>query len=617
MLAHLAVPVREQLERALALAFGRAVGRGLACEPQVAPHERQKPARRRADGIELRRDEALARMHLALAHQARQTLHALAVTPVVADVIGEGALDQLVVGVDDDPAGRVDEARVLVVGQAALPAVHRVPAGTRHPALGLMAGVAQRDRADRHQRHAILIGKRQVLRGRHEPLARRHRRRDRACAHQRHARAHRRVLSVERGPGQRHDMAGRRHGRQVEMPAGQHRAVLGPAQGDRHGLGVLHVDDRAARREIRPAVGGAIAFRIGGVQLFDVKVEIVDIGRGDAPAQTRIAPGEDQRDPGHGAADHATRLQFEPREIPEARRGEIEMRVVGQQRATRGRATGRRGEGVRGAGHPARREGHHRGRLGLGSLDQARHTREEARVIGQGGDAGARHVGHEVTHPVLTQKRDARAQHFLGDLGFQLHCQELQDRERIRRRPEGDRRIEEEELGRTTAAGALIDELDPLVDARRIGLERGARLLVLSGDRADRCAIKIEAAHQLVGFQRLGAEDFGEPPLHRAAQHRHLPKPVLRMGEAEREEHVAIRGAEDMRHVLGRANDLDGRRNPRDGVARIVIGQRTGREIPRAERHQHEAEQHRRDDPDHPLKQREHPALPSERPRRG
>jgi hypothetical protein len=46
--------------------------------------------------------------------------------------------------------------------------------------------------------------------------------------------------------------------------AGQDRAVLGPAQGDRHRLGVLDADDRGARLERLPALGRQVLVGLSG-----------------------------------------------------------------------------------------------------------------------------------------------------------------------------------------------------------------------------------------------------------------------------------------------------------------------------------------------------------------
>ncbi|MPL79212.1 hypothetical protein SDC9_25087 [bioreactor metagenome] len=605
VLVHVAIPGGEQFERALAQPFGRALGCGLAGEPQVLADERQQVARGGRDGVELGRDEAFARMHLALAHQPRQAQHALAVAPVEADIVGEGAVDHLVVGVDDDAALGVEEARVVGIGQPALPAVHRLPARRGHPSLRDMARIACRDRADRHHADAGFVGEDQVLGRRDVALARRHRRRDRARLHQREPGAHRGVGRVERGPVQRDDIARGRDRGEVEMPRRQHRAVVGPAQGDGDGLGVLHLDDRVAGVEGLPAVGRAVALGIGGVQLFDVQVLVVDMGRGDAPAEPRIAPAQHQRQARDGGADDAAGAELEPGKIPPRRRGEGHVRIVRQQRATGRRAARCGGDGIRGTGEVARREGRHPP-FGIGHLQPGGEAREKARVIGKCGDACTRHVRQDILHPVLAQHRDARPQH----LGLHLACgfggQKLEDGDGIGGRPVGDIGLEQEELGRAAAKRALVHLFDPGVDAAGIGLERGFRLFVLRRHRFHRRAVKVEAPHQLVGLQRLGAEDFAQPALHGAAQHGHLPQPVLRMGKAEGEEHVGIGLAEDMRHVLGRAHDLDRGRDAGDAVARVVIGQRARGEIPSPEPGQDQHHERQRDKADHPAKQGEH-----------
>ena len=113
---------------------------------------------------------------------------------------------------------------------------------------------------------------------------------------------------------------------------------------------VLDADDRTARLEWLPALRRAV-FRI-------VRVQAARYRGPDRPCRTRSAPSRAVRSdrpmiagcPGIGGPDHAARAQFQPREIPGRGRGEAQMRIVGQQRAARGRARRRGGPGVGGAG---------------------------------------------------------------------------------------------------------------------------------------------------------------------------------------------------------------------------------------------------------------------------
>ncbi len=145
--------------------------------------------------------------------------------------------------------------------------------------------------------------------------------------------------------------------------------------------------------------------------------------------------------------------------------------------------------------------------------------------------------------------------------------------------PDGDLGLEQEEFGRAPTTGALVDLPDPGIDAIGIGLQRAARRFVLRRDRLRGQTVEIEAAHDLVDAHGALAEDLGQAALGRAAHLRHLPQPVLRMGEAEREEDIVIGRAEDMGHVGVVAHDLD---RGRDAVEREVFGvvrQRARQEI--------------------------------------
>jgi hypothetical protein len=72
------------------------------------------------------------------------------------------------------------------------------------------------------------------------------------------------------------------------------------------------------------------------------------------------------------------------------------------------------------------------------------------------------------------------------------------------------------------------------------------------------------------------AEHLGQAALRGAAQHRHLPQPVLRMGKAQAKEHILIRFAKDMRHVGIGAHDFDRAGCP--ATARCaIVGERAAR----------------------------------------
>ena len=187
----------------------------------------------------------------------------------------------------------------------------------------------------------------------------------------------------------------------VVVAAGQHRAIVGPAQGDGDRVGIGDIDDRRAFAELLEPVGRAVFLGVVGVQLFDIDVLIVDIGGGQPPAQIGAAARKHHRHPRNGATDHAAGLKLQPGEIPDRGRGEAQMRVIGQKRAPRSRARGRGGPSVGSPGEGLPFEGRqrvarHRRCGGVAAADLG----EEGGIFGQGGDPAARRFGQDVAQTV-------------------------------------------------------------------------------------------------------------------------------------------------------------------------------------------------------------------------
>ena len=76
---HLTRPARQQGQGALALPLWCAILGGFSGKPQLCPDQGQQGARCDADGIQLRLNETVTRMHLARLHQPLPALHALGV----------------------------------------------------------------------------------------------------------------------------------------------------------------------------------------------------------------------------------------------------------------------------------------------------------------------------------------------------------------------------------------------------------------------------------------------------------------------------------------------------------------------------------------------------------
>ncbi len=377
--------------------------------------------------------------------------------------------------------------------------------------------------------------------------------------------------------------------------AGQDRAVVGPLERDRDGLGVLHADDRGARAERLPALGRQDLAGVVGVQALDVEVLVVEIGRGRRPAEPVAAPGEDGGRAGDRGADHAARREVERGEVPDRGGREGEMRVARHQGAAGGGAGGRGGPGVRGAAEAPRGGGVERVAGGR-RRGQARQVGEKRRIFGKVDHGRARRVGKDVADAVGRQhQRDPRAQHLVLQLVGQAQRHELADGDAVGRGPGGEFGPEQPEFGRAAAERLGVHDLEPGVHAAGIGLERGDGGFVLRRHRGHREAVEVEPPQELVDAQGAFAEDLRQPPLRGPAQHGHLPEPVLGMGEAQAEEHVGVARPRDVWHVGVVAHDLDPVRDPCAFPGGRIVGDRP-REEPVDEHEKRRAEHDRADE---------------------
>ena len=93
-----------------------------------------------------------------------------------------------------------------------------------------------------------------------------------------------------------------------------------------------HLDHLFPRHEGGAAVGSQIAGRVCRIDLLDE--QILDIaGRcREAPGNAVIVPDDNQGDAGDGAAGYLAVWRFQPRQVPEPRRGKAEMRIIGEDR---------------------------------------------------------------------------------------------------------------------------------------------------------------------------------------------------------------------------------------------------------------------------------------------
>ena len=386
----------------------------------------------------------------------------------------------------------------------------------------------------------------------------------------------------------------------------QDRAIVGPAQRDGDRLRVPDGDDRLAGDERLPALRRAVAGRIGGVQLLKLDVLIVGPGGRDAPAQIGIPPGQHRRNPRNRRPDHPARSQFQPRQIPKRGRRKIDMRVIGQERPPGGRPRRRRRPGVRGTAkgrlHPWQ-EGQD---LAPQRGKTLRHIGDEAGIGRQGGGARPADLRHQILGPAGIEKRKPCPQDFRGNLRRGVEGHQLQDGEAIGRLPIGNLVVEQEELRRAAPLGLAVHDPDPGVHTLCIGLQSALHVGVLRSHRPRRQPVKVKPPHQLIGPDRLGPEHFRQPPLHGPAQDRHLPKPVLGMGKAQRVIDILIRRTEDMRHVRRIAHDLKRGGNPLDLVIAAIFRQGSRGEIIDQQKRRDGQDRHRHEDAQKPAKSGQH-----------
>jgi hypothetical protein len=118
--------------------------------------------------------------------------------------------------------------------------------------------------------------------------------------------------------------------------------------------------------------------------------------------------------------------------------------------------------------------------------------------------------------------------------------------------------------------------------------------------------VDVEPPEKIVDLERRGPEQLRQPPLRRAAEHEHLPQPVLRMGEAEAEEDVRVGLAEDVGHGGRVADDLDRRGDARHGPVGLVIRDRARCDPAEHDDRRHAERDGDGDDPQKPSQQEGH-----------
>ena len=120
------------------------------------------------------------------------------------------------------------------------------------------------------------------------------------------------------------------------MRVGDNRTMTAGADGHGHVLAATYRNDLLARLERKAALGRQVAGRVGRIDLLDEDVGGVAMGGGEAPGDTAIMADQQHRHARYGRARLHQAGGFDPRQIPERRVAQPEMRIIGQQRLAAG-----------------------------------------------------------------------------------------------------------------------------------------------------------------------------------------------------------------------------------------------------------------------------------------
>ena len=259
-----------------------------------------------------------------------KTAGAKRLLPVAAKLRKAIAAHDGVVGVEDEASRRIEDLRRLFEGDRSGPVAGARGAVGRQAPVARFAGRQQAgtDVAD----FAVDVGEGEVLGRRLEgpqrieelaPVARHVDTQQRFGAGVVVAQAREREGDRLAGSGERGEAA---------VDVGNHRTVSGGAHLKRHVGRALDVDGLVARRKQLRPVGRQVARRIGGIDGFDEQVLGVGVGSGQAPGDMIGLADQDQGEAGNSRALDPALRRDDAGEIPEDRRAEVEVGVVGEDR---------------------------------------------------------------------------------------------------------------------------------------------------------------------------------------------------------------------------------------------------------------------------------------------
>ena len=162
----------------------------------------------------------------------------------------------------------------------------------------------------------------------------------------------------------------------------------------------------------------------------------------------------------------------------------------------------------------------------------------------------------------------------------QLQFHHFQHCEAVRRPPRRQIRAEQEKFWGPSAKGLCIHGRNPGIYPVGVGFERGKGVGILYRYGCGGRSIEVKPAQQLVCFHGARAEHFRQAPLCGPTHHRHLPQPVLGMGNTQPEKHIAICLGKDMGDIVRIAHDLNRALQAIKLPGCVVVGQGAGAQVP-------------------------------------
>ena len=310
-----------------------------------------------------------------------------------------------------------------------------------------------------------------------------------------------------------------------------HRAVPAAPDLERHRSGPPHLDHLFAGLEAGPAPArGFVALGIVRMQPLQIQVLHVRAGVGESPGHLLVLAQHHQGQARQCGAGHLQAGRLQPREVPQRRCTEFEMRVVGQQRFA-GLAACARHHPVVGTHpfHTGLRGGRHH------LVDQVGADLPLPHPLGQVNrrQRFVSRVGRQqLPQPVVVQPiGQAQAQQFAGPVAAEVPGHHDHPGQAVDRIPALGSQPQQQELWRACAQVVAQVGIHPSGVGQQGLATLTLGLLPLPGRRLPHPQRPQEA----VVVHRRRAEGLRQPPRTDATVRLHLPEPVLRMGKPQPE----------------------------------------------------------------------------------